>query len=187
MMNIYSSTESDTRTMSWQLSSRQVFAAGIVEKCDYGYPRIILLHPGVDRNGNEAFNHEAISNLFWLTCPYLNEKIHDLENRGYIEKIAAFINSDQELSSLMNSSQAKFYYLRKEVYRRYFGTAVPGDRLQLFQAGIAGARDHASIKCLHAHFCHYRVCAENVTGLIVHRLLDNMINCEDARCRNARR
>ncbi len=178
----YSYNDEDISVIRRQIGRENIYANGIVERCDYGYPRIMLLNP--DAGGGE-WNYEAVSNIFWLTCPYLNERIHGFEQTGYIEKIASFIGGDNSLVLRMESANAQMYYLRKRLCHAITGTVFPEELRRVMDAGVGGARDTSSLKCLHAHFCHYRVCADNIAGLMTARLLNNRINCEEVRCRNA--
>jgi hypothetical protein len=121
----------------------------------------------------------------WLTCPYLNEKIHELEDKGFIEKIAAFIQGDIAFAAMMLSAHAQFYFLRKSLHALSSGASDLMDDMKLFDSGIGGTRDISTLKCLHAHFCHYRVCEDNLAGRITSALLDHKINCDEVRCRHA--
>lgn len=178
----HSCSDSDIDVIRGQIGREHIFASGILDRCAYGYPRIILLDP--DAGGGE-WNYEAVSNVFWLTCPYLNERIHGLEQAGYIERIGDFIRKDISVAMKMESAQAHMYFFRKRVCNAAAGATVPAEIRRVMDAGVGGARDTSSLKCLHAHFCHYRVCADNVAGMIAMRLLDNRINCDEVRCRHA--
>lgn len=178
----YTYSEEDIRIIRRQIGRENIYANGIIERCEYGYPRIMLLDPEAD--GGE-WNYEAVSNILWLTCPYLNERIHDLEQAGYIERIGAFIRQDNSLMMKMESANAHMYFLRKRVCDSRADATFPDDLRRVMDAGVGGARDVSSLKCLHAHFCHYRIYGDNVAGLITARLLENRINCEEVRCRNA--
>ncbi|TAL39693.1 MAG: DUF501 domain-containing protein [Spirochaetes bacterium] len=181
----FPSTPRDERVIRWQLGRDDIFLGGVVERCDYGFPRIMLLNPLPSDETRGGVRYEAVTNIIWLTCPFLNECIHELEQEGYIEKVSALIGGDLELRTKMEAAHARFYYLRKNFYKRYFGTAPEEDRASVFNVGIAGIRDIGAIKCLHAHFAHFRICDDNVAGVITSRLLNDKINCDEVRCRNA--
>ncbi|HNU91694.1 MAG TPA: DUF501 domain-containing protein [Spirochaetota bacterium] len=180
--NDYSYNEADLDVVRWQIDRESIFASGVLERCAYGYPRIILLD--IDAGGGK-WNYEAVSNVFWLTCPYLNERIHQLEQVGYIDRIGEFINRDISIAAKMESAHAHMYFFRKRICNAAGDATIPAEIRRVMDAGVGGARDTGSLKCLHAHFCHYRVCADNVAGMIATRLLDNRIDCEEVRCRNA--
>ncbi|HPX91709.1 MAG TPA: hypothetical protein PKZ93_09385, partial [Spirochaetota bacterium] len=61
----------DIKVIKWQLNSENISMAGIVQKCIYGYPSVILLNP-CDINPEtpeKKPNYMAIANPLWLTCP----------------------------------------------------------------------------------------------------------------------
>lgn len=177
-------SERDLSVVRWQLSSERIFMRGIADRCGFGYPRVMWLDPQPEEAGGEA-NYEALSNLLWLTCPYLNERIHDLEQQGLVDRIGGLILEDSALLSKMNSAHAKFYYLRKGIFEKSFGCNIPEEMIRHLNTGIAGIRDIATLKCLHAHFCHYRICEDNLAGMITARLLGGRLDCQEARCRHA--
>lgn len=185
MNGAISYTPADRRIIQWQLGVDSVYLAGVIERCDYGYPRIMLLNPVAEDDEEGKLNYSAISNCLWLTCPYLNDRIHRLEQSGLITDIAEFIRSDNELMARMNNAHARFYFFRKNLYGKYYTEEVPQEILHIFNSGVGGIRDIAMIKCLHAHFSHYRICDDNVVGRITASLLDYRFNCDNGKCKNA--
>lgn len=176
----------DLEVIKWQLKSNEVFPGGIVERCDFGFPRIILLSPGDNSMTSGGFRGESISNVIWLTCPYLNERIHALESDRNISRIADFINQDNHLYSVMQNAHAHFYFLRKFVYEELLSVPISDRWNELFMTGIGGIRQTAFIKCLHLHFSHFRMCRYNIVGLITFYLLHQKINCDEGMCNNAK-
>lgn len=174
----------DVAVVKWQLGSGSATISAIIERCSFGYPRIVLLDPMGNGSG-APFNYESVANVMWLTCPYLNERIHALESDGMIVKITEFINQDRLLVTSMAGAHAHFFFLRKNLFQNLLRESIPEDRLDLFDAGIGGIRDTARIKCLHMHFAHYRVCDRNIAGYITTKLLHEKINCDEEDCRNA--
>lgn len=179
-------TDKDIDVIKWQLSSERIFIKEIIERCSFGYPRIMWLDPASEAADEGEINYGALANILWLTCPHLNERIHDLEQQGFIDKIGGFIQGDVVLFSRMNSAHAKFYYLRKGIFERSFHGSISEERIRYLNTGIAGIRDISSLKCLHAHYCHYRICSDNLAGMITAKLLGDRLDCMEARCRHAR-
>ncbi|HNR89362.1 MAG TPA: DUF501 domain-containing protein [Spirochaetota bacterium] len=175
---------SDIAVVKWQLGSDSVSIRAIIERCEYGHPRIVLLDP-LGGAGPDAFNYESVANVMWLTCPYLNERIHAIESDGMVSKVAEFINQDRALVTSMSGAHAHFYFFRKNLFESLFHGSIPSDRLELFDAGIGGIRDTDHIKCLHMHFAHYRICERNIAGYVTNRLLGGKINCDGEDCRHA--
>ncbi len=178
-------TEKDVAVIRWQLKSDRAFPAGIVERCAHGFPRLITLDAESSEDEAVPLNYTAIANVLWLTCPYLNEKIHLLETEKGISFIADLIDEDGSLGAVMESAHAHFYFLRKKVYGRLLGSTTKKKVSTLFDTGIGGMRYPASIKCLHQHFSHFRVYRHNVVGRMTHNLLGGKLNCNEVICRNA--
>jgi uncharacterized protein len=181
---IYHYTQTDINTIRWQLKRDSINLGGIVERCDYGYPRIMVFNPSVDDSGSRDRMYEAVANVLWLTCPYLNEKIHAIEQQGYIDRIENLLKNDALMRETMSTSLASFYFFRKQVLAN-FGVELPESERHMMLYGIGGVRDPYSLKCLHAHFSHYRICEENVAGMITASILNFKINCNEVMCRNA--
>src|SRR4030042_4310865 len=108
MFKIKEATENDIDIIKWQIKSDDVYLRGIVEECPHGYPSIIILDPKSGTQGEVHGKKEnrRITNFIWLTCPYLNKKIHDLESQGYISRITEFISSDRFFIISMRDAHA---------------------------------------------------------------------------------
>lgn len=182
-MQIEDAGNSDCRILRKQLHSDDLFIKGIIERCGYGYPRIVLLDPVRRDKGKKSLNFQAISNLMWLTCPYLNEKIHEIENRGIIKKISDLLKDDMFCREIMRHAHANFYFLRNAVYSKYVDKDDRKKPMEIFERGIGGIKDLTAIKCLHIHFCHYRVYKYNIAGDITNRMLDGKIDCKENLCK----
>ena len=179
-------TERDSIILKWQLNTDTLFVSRIVERCGYGFPRIVLLRPLTEKeDGKRRIEYTAVANPLWLTCPYLNDRIHELENRGYISKISEFINNDPGLKRKMATAHAHFYYLRKKNYQRFVNDSFPIEKYDMFNRGIGGVEDTGAVKCLHLQFAHYRIFKHNMAGKITCNLLHDRIDCDEARCRYA--
>jgi hypothetical protein len=162
--------------------------AGIVKKCIYGYPAIILLSPSEYKSNSKTkkLNFMALSNPLWLTCPYLNKKIHEFESAGYIKKIAGLIRSDRTLAELMKNAHANYYFLRRNLYSMEFGEISSLEfNSKVLHAGVGGIKEIDNIKCLHQHYSHFQVCDDNISGRIVYNLLNGITYCRERLCDNA--
>ncbi len=178
----------DLNVIKWQLNTDCVNMTGIVRKCVYGYPVIILLNPVecTEPGSKKKLNFMAISNPLWLTCPFLNKKIHDFESIGYIKKITDLINSDRSLIELMKNAHASYYYLRRNLYSREFGEISSLEfNTKVLNSGIGGIKEINNIKCLHQHYSHFQICEDNVAGRIVHNLLNGINYCRERLCDDA--
>jgi hypothetical protein len=178
----YSNT--DLELIKKQLDSKEVFISGIYKRCRFGYPQIIFLNPIKNIRGQQNLNYEALSNIIWLTCPYLNNNIHELENASYIKKIKSIIQNNPSYINRMLRAHADYYYMRDFIFRKYISSSgsIKEKDIELFQTGIGGMRDLNAIKCLHLHYCHYILCKDNIAGLITLILLKNKTECDNSNC-----
>lgn len=177
----------DIEVIRWQIKAENVTPSGIVERCEHGYPAIILLNPAPKNTGerDDTF-YKNISNLLWLTCPYLNEKIHGFENAGYIERIQNFINNDRLLLGMMENAHADYFFFRKNIYHHFFGDSCEMDEdSRIFNKGIGGIWNTDNLKCLHQHYSHYRLCEQNIAGRIVYHMLNGQTFCSGVNCNDA--
>lgn len=171
----------DIGTVRRQLESKSVSIINIIERCRHGYPRIVLLDPSVNVDGCPALDYQSATNILWLTCPYLNRKIHELESKKIIKKIEELIGSDPGLNILMRNAHARFYFLRKKVCR--IAGISAEDFNDLFVKGIGGITNFSTLKCLHIHYAHSLICSDNIAGKIVFRLLGGNIWCDEICCK----
>ncbi len=181
-------TENDVDTIKKQLRSDNACPAALVERCPHGYPSVILIKPPITENDADTDGKKVrmLANLLWLTCPYLNQKIHDLESKGYIARISSFINREKAMQCLMKDAHAEYHFLRKYVCRIYLkdDEGVFSDNAAVINTGIGGIRNIEHLKCLHLHYAHYRLCEKNIAGKIVYHLLNGVTACDGADCRN---
>lgn len=165
-----------------QLNSKDIFLSGISQRCSFGYPQIIFLNPMKNISGKKYLNYEAISNIIWLTCPYLNDRIHELENQSYIKTIQSIIQNDSMFKEMMMEAHANYYFIRNIIFRKYAESVLEKENIDLSKSGIGGLRDLNSVKCLHLHFCHFCQCKDNIAGNITYYLLEKKTVCDNKYC-----
>jgi hypothetical protein len=187
-MNNIDNIEKDLASLKFQLNSEKINLNRVIRRCPHGYPLLILLNPVIytDSDGIKKISYESLSNLIWLTCPFLNDKIHKLETGGSIRKISDFINSDRTMFTMMKDAHTKNYYLRKKMIEKVivdFPEAVIDKHI--VDSGIGGIRDIAYLKCLHLHYAHYLICDENIAGKIVSHLINGESSCKKVMCQDA--
>jgi hypothetical protein len=140
--------------------------------------------------------------LYWLTSPDISRAISNLERQGFVSVIEEKLNSDSVFDS---DSAARFFAchehyakerwesLSKEdctLFELYDSSSVQSMREMLQSSGVAGTNHtaqiqsdgtfRASVKCLHAHYAHYRSkqvdeheSGFNPVGYWVHELLSS--------------
>lgn len=179
MSDVERARGADERCVERQLGNERTRVWGIARRCPHGFPSIVVLNC-MDKAGK--LDPGVLATPLYLTCPYLNERIHAFETGGYVSSIAYLISSDREIHGMMMDSHAHYYFFRKEVYRACAGK-TPGDEvIRFLDKGIGGMSDIYGLKCLHLHYSHYAFCSYNVAGMIVARLLGGDIACADRRC-----
>lgn len=165
----------DIGIVKHQLGGREVFMDGVVKRCYYGMPSVILLAP---------VNFTAVATLLWLSCPFLNKRIHALESDGFIKKIEKIIREDDSLTQEMQKAHNHYIALRKSCCENFFAQNTDSSGLQkLSESGIGGIRDTGNLKCLHLAAAHYAVCADNTAGRAVFELLGEEQYCANGMCR----
>jgi len=163
--------------------------------------RTYPLHGGAPRRQAKAEMGTSISlgtpfpTLYWLTCPDISRAISDLERRGYVSELEARLNAD-------SNKAARFLACHEQYAEERWSSLTKEDRQSLEKedssvqrmremlqlSGIAGTNHTAqlqqdgtfvaSVKCLHAHYAHYRskqfemeADGLNPVGFWVHQLL----------------
>jgi len=181
-MDITDYNNKDLDDIAFQIPEIPIKIAGVMERCAYGYPSIVLLYPERDNDDStsDIMDH---SDLLWLTCPYMIDKIKGLEDEGYIKKISTLIMADRDIEAQMKEAHADYYYLRKKIFRLFLGGIHSiDDNNKVFFSGIGGIRNISILNCLHQHYAHYRICEDNVAGRVVHTLLKGIVNCKERLC-----
>lgn len=76
---------SDLRVIQSQLGRPPRQVLGVVTRCRYGLPEVILTNPIVE--GKFPF-----PTFLWLSCPLLRKKIDRLEGAGWVRKLQAMVD-----------------------------------------------------------------------------------------------
>lgn len=180
-------TEKDREILSLQLKGREVSVMGILSRCVHGMPRVVILDPVKHTKSvpAEDMNCTALANVLWLTCPYLNDKIHNIESGGMVSRIQTDISENRHLAEMMENAHAHFYFLRKSIYYRATGTVYSEDMIPFFNLGVGGVADTCAVKCIHMHYCHFIVCSENFAGRVAHKAVGVHSDCKEGVCAHA--
>ena len=89
--------------------------------------------------------------LFWLTCVRASKAIGGLEAAGWLRRLSARLDSDDEFAAAYASAVRDYVARRDGLY-------------QLDDAGGIGGGPADRVKCLHANYAHHLVCACNPVG-----------------------
>jgi hypothetical protein len=157
----------DKRIIGCQLGRQPRGLVGIARRCVYGYPQVAIVYP--------IINGKPFPTLYWLTCPFLQQKVAALEAKGIIGYLEQKIATDQKLAQ----QQA----LAHRAYMKERNSLLSQDDLEyleshnmllpLLERGIGGIADFSKIKCLHLHVAH-ALARHNPIGMIVLDELDQL-------------
>lgn len=134
----------------------------VAVRCGYGRASVISSPPVLD-------DGTPFPTLYWLTCPWLVERVGDLESAGDVRVWANRLRSDTVLADAMREADAE-YRVRRSADGPDPCAAV----------GIAGQRDPLATKCLHAHVAASLAGIADPVGQAVLGQIET--ECPDDRC-----
>lgn len=154
----------DERTVARQLRRTPRGRWRVAARCAHGYPVVIATAPEVDGRPFPA--------LFYLTCPYLVERVAAEESEGGVSAWQEEVDADPCLAERLRSADAAYREAR----------AIEGGGVDpAAGVGIAGQRDALNVKCLHAHVAAFIAGIDDPLGEQV--LACIVRECNEVRCR----
>lgn len=133
--------------------------------------RCVWDRPSVIASPSTLEDGSRFPTLFWLTCPWLIERVGALESDGAAARWATRAAQDPELADELRATEATLTALRSE---ESSGEDACAD------VGIAGQRDPLAVKCLHAHVA---LALAGVDDPIGKQTLSNVgLSCPDDAC-----
>ncbi len=133
-------------------------------RCSYGAPAALLCSPVVARGTKGAGDSgkspaEPFPTLYWLTCPYLKERVGRLEGGQAFLDIRRMIAEDASFESRFKEASEDYKRLRRKLYGELPSElrASLGERAirSLLSSGPGGVKDYRNIKCLHIHLANF--------------------------------
>jgi hypothetical protein len=122
---------------------------------------------------------EPFPTMYWLTHPLLRIWVSKLEVNGYGVELEKRLASDPGARERMQRAHQSYGVARWRlltakdqawIHQRKWGPALDESR------GVAGIRNHAAVKCLHAHTAHYLAgCQDNLVGRWVVEKIRGMV------------
>jgi hypothetical protein len=129
---------------------------------------------------------EPFPTMYWLTHPMMRVLVSKLELEGFGLKLEKRLSSEPEAMESMKRAHACYGQERNRlltdsdralVHQRNWDAAFVETR------GVAGIRNHAAIKCLHAHAAHFLSggcgSTDNLVGKWVLQEVENNMRKED--------
>jgi uncharacterized protein len=147
----------DARVVSWQLGRSARAFRGVAARCAHGFPAVTEQAPYGD-------DGSPFPTTYYLTCPWLVAGIARVEADGGVGRYSRAAAEDPALARSLEAADSEQRRIRPEL-----------------DAGIAGSRERANLKCLHAHAAFALARPGYELG---ERVLEEVPDrwCPDARC-----
>jgi len=148
----------DEAVVAWQLGRLIRPFDRVAARCVHGFP-------AVTEQGPFGEDGKPFPTTYYLTCPWLVAALARIEASGGVARWSRAAAADPELASSLARADAEQREIRPEL-----------------DSGIAGTRNPASLKCLHAHAAFALARPGYELGA---RILEEVGErwCPDARCR----
>jgi len=145
----------------------------VVKRCSYGYPQVIQSYPLKD---NKPF-----PTLYWLTCPFLVEKVSKLESEQKIREFEKNIQEDNKLKIKLLLVHKQEIEKRLKLLGNKIDELPQSMTFVLKETGIGGTKNFSNLKCLHLHYASFLAGEDNPIGKMVN---DDILDyeCSDIRC-----
>lgn len=161
-MTAVSDRASDVTVVTLQLGRVPRDPWRVAARCEFGYPTAVI-SPARLADGT------PFPTWAWLTCPHLVALAGALESDGEIAEWTARIERDPALRLRLMDADAALRRMRGQ----------DSDEDPCAGVGIAGQRQVAGVKCLHAHVALALVGIDDPIGASV---LERGASCLDGRC-----
>lgn len=147
-------TGSDVDVVTRQLGRPPEGMIRASARCSYGLPTAIMCSPAVVRRGAA----EPFPTMYWLTCPYLREKVGTLEGGRHFRDIRDRLKSDPEFSRRVDEAASTYRERRKRLYDELPQGLKAGisesAAESLLASGPGGIKTPENIKCLHIYLAN---------------------------------
>jgi hypothetical protein len=150
----------DRRVVSWQLGRPARPFRAVARRCVHDMPAVTEQPPYTDEG-------DPFPTTYYLTCPWLVAAISRIEATGGVARWSEAAARDRGLRASLEEADAEQRRTRPEL-----------------DVGIAGARDPARLKCLHAHAAFALARPGYALGEGILAEADELW-CPDARCTRA--
>ncbi len=157
-------SDEERRAVGRQLGREPRGPWGVAERCTFGEPSVIVTAPRLD-------DGTPFPTLWWLTCPWLVERVSQLESEGGAADWAARLASDDALAEKLIAADSRYRAAR---------AAVGQGEDPCAEVGIGGQSDPLAPKCLHAHVAASLAGLDDPIGQ--HVVMECGRTCDAGRC-----
>lgn len=140
----------DRRVVEVQIGRPLRAESEVVSRCHLDLPVVVRVPPHLD-------DGTPFPTLYWLTCPLVATRIGRLEGSGGVRRMESKVAADPDLAAKLERAQRRYAEERDALVTRREGPRPEG--------GVGGTKE--GIKCLHAHYAHFRATGDNPIGELV--------------------
>jgi hypothetical protein len=164
-------TEKDLEVIKKQIGREPRNLIGVARRCENGYPQVLITYPLLDKGEKLG----VFPTTYWLSCPYLVEKISKLEAEGLVKEIQEEVVGNEKKFEELLSTHEDYAEDRIELLTsgdlKRLKNDYPGLWRVISQSGVGGIMEKEGIKCLHTQYADFLVNQKNPVGEIVDELL----------------
>ncbi len=176
-------SDEDIKSIEEQLGYIPTNLVSVSARRSTGTPLALKTYPlngGASRRKAKALGElTPFPTLYWFACPIVGKAVADLERQGYVGIFEERLNNDAEalddfIKSHKGYANERWHSLVPQ-HQNYIESKGERMTAMVRSSGIAGTDfepfapstipgyepDKPSIKCLHAHYAHYRSQIEN--------------------------
>lgn len=152
-MNLQPLAARDRRVLRSQLGRPPRGEVYVASRCPHGEVEVVATAPLLD--GVEPF-----PTLYWLTCPVLRSEVGRLEAGDLRARLRERLR-EEAFARELEEAEAAYLEERQEMARAL--GMEEAEALFRGRDGIGGGKP-GSLKCLHAHYAHWRARGANPVG-----------------------
>ncbi|MCS7234298.1 MAG: DUF501 domain-containing protein [Synergistetes bacterium] len=168
----------DLKIVRWQISKKISGFLNVAKRCSWGYPQVILCYP--------LKKGKPFPTLYWLTCPYLNKRVGDLESKGMISDLLNKIETNADLRKKLKEANKAYAEKRaallSEKIRNFLKLKFHSYLEVIEERGIGGVTEPEGVKCLHAHLAYYLADGKTPIGEEVLKILSSSECLDKPKC-----
>lgn len=140
----------DRSVIETQIGRPQRADSEVVSRCHLGLPVVIKVPPLLD-------DGTPFPTLYWLSCPVAVSRIGRLEGSGGVRRMEAKAEADPSFGAALEEAHRSYAAERDAL--------LPAGVHPVPTGGVGGSA--TGVKCLHAHYAHFRAGATNPVGQLV--------------------